>query len=197
MLARPAYKSVATLVLCQVPRPQTAYTLGLHPLPSHICTRAYSTPARRLTTMSAAIVLPNLPNWVQQRLKAVYGANSMDAFNDAFDLFVSEHAKITVNGKAMSRAQYKALLQGETSADTSEGISGIVTVSSVVSVPEDGNINTIGTGSVGISFKAEVFGRFFVFGARQSSTISSSLNVVYVFPSFQYFLTRALMTSLP
>ena len=37
------------------------------------------------------------------------------------------------------------------------------------------------TGTVGAFFDAVVFGRFFVFGARQSSTVSSSMNVVYVF----------------
>ncbi|KAI0819818.1 hypothetical protein BC628DRAFT_1423461 [Trametes gibbosa] len=128
--------------------------------------------------MSSAIVLPSLPNWVQQRVSALYGAKSVDAFNSAFDLFVSEHATIRVNGNEMTRAEYKSLLQGQTSADTSAGISGTVTFGDVVSVPADGDASAIGTGSVGASFKAVVFGRVFVFAHRESSTISSSLNVV-------------------
>ncbi|OJT11104.1 hypothetical protein TRAPUB_12388 [Trametes pubescens] len=129
--------------------------------------------------MSSNIVLPDLPHYVQQRITALYGAKTTEAFDDAFDAFVSEHATIRVNGTEMSRADYKALLQGQTATDTSEGIAGIVTVGSIVSVPSKSkDLNAIGTGSVGISFDAEVFGRFFIFAERQSSTVASSLNVV-------------------
>ncbi|EIW56866.1 uncharacterized protein TRAVEDRAFT_127754 [Trametes versicolor FP-101664 SS1] len=131
--------------------------------------------------MSSAIVLPDLPHYVQQRVSAIYGAKTAEAFDSAFDAFVSQHATIRVNGAEMSRADYKALLQGQTAADTSEGIAGIVTVNNVVSVPSKSkDLNAIGTGSVGMSFDAEVFGRFFIFAERQSSTVASSLNVVYV-----------------
>ncbi|KAI0351236.1 hypothetical protein OH77DRAFT_1411417 [Trametes cingulata] len=130
--------------------------------------------------MSSAIVLPNLPNWAEQHIQAIYAAKSTEDFDSAFDGFVSKHATIRVNGKSISRDAYKKLLQGETSADTSEGISGTVKFDSIVSVPAEGDLNTIGTGAVGVAFTAEVFGRFFVFAERQSSTITSSLNVVYV-----------------
>ncbi|KAL1938302.1 hypothetical protein VTO73DRAFT_11753 [Trametes versicolor] len=129
--------------------------------------------------MSSAIVLPDLPHYVQQRVSAMYGATTAEAFDAAFDAFVSQHASIRVNGAAMSREDYKALLQGQTAVDTSEGIAGIVTVNNIVSVPSlSKDLNAIGTGSVGMSFDAEVFGRFFIFAERQSSTVASSLNVL-------------------
>ncbi|KAI0363929.1 hypothetical protein BV20DRAFT_1039654 [Pilatotrama ljubarskyi] len=130
--------------------------------------------------MSSAIVLPNLPNWAEQHIKAIYAAKSAADFDSAFEGFVSKHAKIQVNGKSVSREQYKKLLQGETSSDVSQGINGVVNFDSIVSVPAEGDANTIGTGSVGVSFTAEVFGRFFIFAQRESSTITSSLNIVYV-----------------
>lgn len=95
--------------------------------------------------MSSAIVLPDLPHYVQQRVSAIYGAKTAEAFDSAFDAFVSQHAHIRVNGAEMSRADYKALLQGQTAADTSEGIAGIVTVNNVVSVPSKSkDLNAIG-----------------------------------------------------
>ncbi|KAH9856153.1 hypothetical protein C2E23DRAFT_882269 [Lenzites betulinus] len=128
--------------------------------------------------MSSNIVLPDLQNFVEGRISAIYAAKTAEDFESAFDDFVSQHASIHVNGKQMSRAEYKALLQGQTAADTSAGISGSVTFSDVDAIPVEGNVDAIGTGFVALRFKAIVFGRFFVFAHRESSTISSSMHVV-------------------
>ncbi len=140
MLALPAYKRAATLAV-RVPRFKlnSAY---LSPL-TH---RSFIQPITiRRAAMSSNIVLPDLPHYVQQRITALYGAKTTEAFDDAFDAFVSEHATIRVNGTEMSRADYKALLQGQTATDTSEGIAGIVTVGSIVSVPSKSkDLNAIG-----------------------------------------------------
>ncbi|KAI0669033.1 hypothetical protein C8Q78DRAFT_1080891 [Trametes maxima] len=126
--------------------------------------------------MSVAIVLPDLPTWVQQHITTLYSATTPEQFNQAFDAFVSEHATIRVNGKHLSRAQYKKLLFGEERQGTDT--SANVTFNGVVSVPVEDDVNAIGTGSVGVLFKAVLFGRLFVFAARESSTVNSSLNVV-------------------
>ena len=148
--------------------------------------------------MSVNIVLPDLPNWVQQRINTLYGAKTTEEFDDAFDAFIAKEVTIKVNGKSISRDEYKKMVQGEISTD----VGAQVTFNGIVSVPsESKDLRAIGvsriplspalscrtkancglqTGTVGAFFDAVVFGRFFVFGARQSSTVSSSMNVVYV-----------------
>lgn len=61
----------------------------------------------------AAIVLPNLTSWVQSHVTAIYTATTTDDFNAAFNAFVAQDVKVTVNGKAMSRDQYSQLLAGQ------------------------------------------------------------------------------------
>ncbi|KAH9886930.1 hypothetical protein C8Q73DRAFT_812762 [Cubamyces lactineus] len=125
--------------------------------------------------MSTAIVLPQLPQWFEGRVQAIYKAKTVEEFDEAFDLFVSEHATIRVNGHNIDRDQYKQMIQGEIKSDVSADVTfqGIVTISQV-------NVILLQTGSVGAFFKAVVYGRIFVFAQRESSTVSSSLNVVYV-----------------
>ncbi|KAM5537312.1 hypothetical protein V8D89_009042 [Ganoderma adspersum] len=127
--------------------------------------------------MSVNIVLPDLPNWVQQRINTLYGAKTTEEFDDAFDAFIAKEVSIKVNGKSISRDDYKKMVQGEISTD----VGAQVTFNGIVSVPsESKDLRAIGTGTVGAFFDAVVFGRFFVFGARQSSTVSSSMNVVVI-----------------
>ncbi|RPD76785.1 hypothetical protein L226DRAFT_521524 [Lentinus tigrinus ALCF2SS1-7] len=127
--------------------------------------------------MSSNIVLPNLPNWVQQHITTLYSAKTPEAFSSAFDAFISQDVSIKVNGKPMSRAQYKQMVQGEITGD----VGAEVTFNGVVSVPaDDKDLRAIGTGTVGAFFSAEVFGKFFVFGAPQANTVSSSINVVVI-----------------
>ncbi|KAI0705970.1 hypothetical protein C8T65DRAFT_577417 [Cerioporus squamosus] len=127
--------------------------------------------------MSSNIVLPDLPNWVQQRVTALYSAKTAEDFSAAFDAFISQNVSIKVNGKPTSRAQYKQMIQGEITED----VGAQVSFNGIVSVPsDDKDLRAIGTGSVGALFDAEVFGKFFVFGAPQANTVSSSLNVLYV-----------------
>ena len=79
--------------------------------------------------MSQPLILA-LPNWVEQRITDIYKAKNADDFNTAFDAFVSHHVHIKVNGKPMSREQYKTLIMGEIKNDDGADISfnGIVTV---------------------------------------------------------------------
>ncbi|PIL26224.1 hypothetical protein GSI_11979 [Ganoderma sinense ZZ0214-1] len=127
--------------------------------------------------MSVNIVLPNLPNWVQQRINTLYGAKTAEEFDDAFDAFIAQEVTIKVNGKPISRDAYKKMIRGEITGD----VGAQVTFNGVVSVPsEDKDLRAIGTGTVGAFFDAEVFGRIVIFGQNQSSTVSSSMNVVVI-----------------
>ena len=91
--------------------------------------------------MSSNIVLPDLSTWAQRHITAVYSAKTADEFNSAFDAFVSEHVKITVNGKSMSREEYKQMVQGEITAD----VGAEVSFNGVVAVPsEDKDLRAIG-----------------------------------------------------
>ncbi|KAI0334295.1 hypothetical protein GY45DRAFT_1243078 [Cubamyces sp. BRFM 1775] len=126
--------------------------------------------------MSTAIVLPQLPQWFEGRLSALYKAKTVEEFDEAFESFVSEHATIRVNGQNVDRDQYKRMIQGEIKTE----VDADVTFQGIVTVPPKGS-NDSYTGSVGAFFKAVVYGRLFVFAQRESSTVSSSLNVMYVF----------------
>ncbi|OBZ74503.1 hypothetical protein A0H81_05157 [Grifola frondosa] len=125
------------------------------------------------STMTSNIVLPSLPNFVEQHITAIFNAKTAEDFDNAFEACFSKHVSVTVNGKHISRDECKKQLQGEKTGETSAE----VTFNNIVAVPA-GDDQPIGTGVVGVSYKVTVFGRFFVFGARQSSSFTSSLNVV-------------------
>ncbi|KAI0742451.1 hypothetical protein C8Q80DRAFT_908020 [Daedaleopsis nitida] len=170
-----AYKRAALVALRPHRTPTVAHT-HLQKLSSPPLRLAPRTPNTRIRTMSSNIVLPDLPTWVQQRITALYSAKTAEDFSAAFDAFVAQHATIKVNGKSLSRDEYKKMVQGEITGD----VGAEVTFNGVVSVPsESKDLSAIGTGTVGVFFKAVVFGRLFVLAQRQSSTVNSSMNVVY------------------
>ncbi|RPD53647.1 hypothetical protein L226DRAFT_611225 [Lentinus tigrinus ALCF2SS1-7] len=124
--------------------------------------------------MSEPLLLA-LPNWVENRITTLYQAKDADAFNTAFDAFISHHVQIKVNGKPMSREQYKKLIMGEIKSD----VSADVAFNGIVSVPDATKDRpAVVTGTVGVFFKATVFGKFLVFAHHTSSTVTSSMNVV-------------------
>ena len=86
-----------------------------------------------LSAMSVNIVLPDLPNWVQQRINTLYGAKTTEEFDDAFDAFIAKEVTIKVNGKLISRDEYKKMVQGEISTD----VGAQVTFNGIVSVPSE------------------------------------------------------------
>ena len=91
--------------------------------------------------MSVQIVLPNLQDWVEERVKAIYTAKNAEDFDGAFDAFVAKDVTIKVNGKSMSRDAYKKMVQGQITAD----VGADVTFNGIVSVPsEDKDLRAIG-----------------------------------------------------
>jgi len=123
--------------------------------------------------MTANIVLPSLTNWAEQHIQDIFNATSQSAFDSAFDNFLAEHVTITVNGTHLTRDQYKQRLQSENPIEAQVQVTfdGAVEVAKDQSQPEQ-------AGTVGVFYNATVPGRFFVLGARQSSTLNSSLNLV-------------------
>ena len=77
---------------------------------------------------------PPLPAWTQQGVRSLYTAKSPQEFDTAFDAFIAPDARIHLNGKQLSREQYKQRLRGETSGETGAN----VTFGHIVSVPESG-----------------------------------------------------------
>ena len=85
--------------------------------------------------MSVNIVLPSLTNWAQQHLTTLFQTTNQDDFNAAFDAFISKHVKITVNGKSLTRDEYKQQLQAEKFEESGAQINFLGTVE----VPKDAN----------------------------------------------------------
>ncbi|RPD76784.1 hypothetical protein L226DRAFT_521523 [Lentinus tigrinus ALCF2SS1-7] len=118
--------------------------------------------------MSEPIILA-LPDWVEQHITTLYKAKNDDDFNTAFDAFISHHVQVKVDGKPMSREQYKKLLMDEIKGDFQARVS----FNGVVSVP-DVTKPAIETGTVGAFFKAVITRTIPV----SETTVTSSLNVV-------------------
>jgi hypothetical protein len=91
--------------------------------------------------MSVNIVLPPLRSWAEQHLSSIIKATTQTAFDSAFEAFLSKHATITVNGKKVSRDEYKKQLQGEGFDEAG----AIVQFSGAVEVPSESNSIQVST----------------------------------------------------
>ncbi|KAL4245425.1 hypothetical protein ABKN59_009463 [Abortiporus biennis] len=125
--------------------------------------------------MSTDIVLPSLTNWSKQHLTAIFQATDQQTFDNAFDAFIAQNVSITVNGQHMTRDQYKKMLQGEKFEEAGASVS----FAGVVEVPKDPK-NPVLAGTVGLFYNATISEKLLVFGAPESSTINSSLNIVVI-----------------
>ncbi len=91
-------------------------------------------------------VLPSTSAWAQQCIVAIYQAQGQRAFDSAFDAFISQKVqKITLNGKTLTRDQYKQQLSGEKLLERSAS----VTFNGTVDVPD--------TGAFAVSFLSVAF----------------------------------------
>ncbi|KAH8093133.1 hypothetical protein BXZ70DRAFT_1066866 [Cristinia sonorae] len=126
--------------------------------------------------MSAPIVLPTLKEWVEQHVRAIYVAEPGKEFDIAFNTFIHEHATITVNGRKLSRQEYKKQLETQ-KADQK---SAVVEFLSAVEVAGDNHKPPL-TGDVGTAFQVTIDERFPHTGIPRSRSIDSSLNVAIIF----------------
>jgi len=118
------------------------------------------------------IVLPPTPTWAQQRITAIYQAQGQDAFNSAFDAFISKNVQtITFNGETLTRDQYKQQITTEKFLERS------------VTVTFPGTVDAPSTGSstiqdfVGLFFNAIFVEKIVVHDAPQEHTAQSTIIV--------------------
>ncbi|KZT67873.1 hypothetical protein DAEQUDRAFT_766831 [Daedalea quercina L-15889] len=111
--------------------------------------------------------------WTRNNISTIYRARNQNDFSKAYDAFVADNAQVTVNGRPLSRDQYKVLFHGEPFLEQSASVSflGSVEVAARTKEPE-----TV-SGMVGIYYKATVSEGVRVPGCETSSTINSSMNV--------------------
>ncbi|KAJ7157874.1 hypothetical protein C8R43DRAFT_882763 [Mycena crocata] len=122
--------------------------------------------------MSTNIVLPPLRAWAEQHLSSIIKATTQTTFNAAFDSFLSKHATITVNGKNVSRDDYKKQLQGEGFDEAGATVS----FSGAVEVPDPEN--PLQRGVVGLFYTAVISENIVIRDAPVQSQVTSSLNLV-------------------
>ncbi|KAI9570569.1 hypothetical protein HD554DRAFT_2083105 [Boletus coccyginus] len=125
--------------------------------------------------MSVNIVLPSLSAWAASRLSGILQSKDQAHFNTAFDATFAARCDITVNGKPVTREEYKAQLLEQSAADPEE-TGTIVNIEGQTEV-QVGNQGQI-SGVVGLFYTALSDSRFLVLGAPSESRASSSLNLV-------------------
>lgn len=62
---------------------------------------------------TSEIVLVPLDTWAKEHLTSLITAKTQDAFDQAFESFISKEVKVTINGAHLTREQYKEQLQNE------------------------------------------------------------------------------------
>lgn len=112
-------------------------------------------------------VFLTLSNWAERRLTELLSAKDQAAFDDAFDRLVGPHASITVNGKHMSRAEYKNLFH----ANEQDKYSASVDFKGTVEVSKNSK-DLLPTGQVGIFFEAKILREQFIFNHNMTASIN-------------------------
>ncbi|PSR76824.1 hypothetical protein PHLCEN_2v8205 [Hermanssonia centrifuga] len=126
--------------------------------------------------MSSIPLLPNLSTWAQNRLTAIFQATTQDDFDLAYENFVAKQVHITVNGKHVSRADYKTQLWQEKGLESGAEVS----YPGTVEVPgTDGELS----GLVGLFLQATVAEKLLVFGAPETKSVNSSYNLTIALDS--------------
>ncbi|KIP06757.1 hypothetical protein PHLGIDRAFT_13669 [Phlebiopsis gigantea 11061_1 CR5-6] len=125
--------------------------------------------------MSGPIIL-TLDSWAEQRLQAVLQSTSKQAFDVAFDAFISPLAQITLNGENVSRADYGTYLWKAQAHERS----ATVDFKGVVAVPKDQDA-LIQTGEVGLFFVSNINQPPLLF----SEVVTASLNLIVDQPTDQ------------
>jgi len=119
----------------------------------------------------------SLTEWTESSISDIYSATAENSFDTVFNAFLSDDARITVNGKHLTRDQYKQLLRGEQTLEHSAN----VTFNNSVAVPTDpGAPSQSQVGNVGIFYTAQIVEGINELGAPATRTVRSALNVLVV-----------------
>ncbi|KAL4072765.1 hypothetical protein V8B97DRAFT_348252 [Scleroderma yunnanense] len=123
--------------------------------------------------MSTAIVLPTLSAWGASHLTAILESKTESAFVAAFEATFAANLDAIVNGKHLSRDQYKQLLLEQ---------SGAAPLEADASVQIEGQTEVLGnqgqlSGFVGLFYTSLNDSKYLVLGAPVESRTSSSINM--------------------
>ncbi|KAJ7475061.1 hypothetical protein FB451DRAFT_1247409 [Mycena latifolia] len=121
--------------------------------------------------MTAHIVLPPLKNWAEDHLSAIIKAETQAVVDEAVETFLAKDATFTVNGKRVSRDEYKNQLRGPLEQ------SATVKFSDAVEVPADKS-HPSQAGSIGLFYTAVIVEGIHVHGAPVLDNVTSSVNLV-------------------
>ncbi|KAI6102414.1 hypothetical protein EDD17DRAFT_1467051 [Pisolithus thermaeus] len=120
--------------------------------------------------------VPSLPVWASSRLNSLLKSKTTDRFNRIFDATFAQNVDVVVNGKSLTRDEYKKVLLAQSEAGplgtTDVQIDGETTVTP--SEDRSGGFVGIFYTTVGTSK------RIFVLGAPATYKVVSSINLTYV-----------------
>ncbi|KAI5989408.1 hypothetical protein F5J12DRAFT_505134 [Pisolithus orientalis] len=147
--------------------------------------------------MASERVLPRvvpLPVWTSSRLNSLLRSETTDSFNRIFDATFAQDLEVVLNGKTLTRDEYKKVLLGQSgagpSAITDVHIEGETVVNPITSEDRMG-------GFVGMFYTlTSISKRFFVLGAparhKDVSCINLTVKPVVSYPviRFRYFDPR-------
>lgn len=119
---------------------------------------------------------PSLTQWTETHLKAIYNAVSEEVFDNAFDAFIAKHVHIDVNGRYVSREQYKQILRFQKKFEL-DAAPAQLSFKGVIEVPANREDPTA-AGTIGVMYTAMVISSDLGVSEPQTSyTLNSSLNV--------------------
>jgi len=120
------------------------------------------------------IVLPTLSAWAASHLTHVLESKTQNDFDTAFEATFAANCNFTVNGKSVSRDEYKGQLREQSAAGFEE--SGTVVNIEGQTEVEVGNQGQL-SGLVGIFYTSLSDSKFLVLGVPSESRATSSVNL--------------------
>ncbi|EIW83968.1 hypothetical protein CONPUDRAFT_99654 [Coniophora puteana RWD-64-598 SS2] len=125
--------------------------------------------------MPTDIILPTLTVWAQGALTGLLESKTQEDFDGRFESMFARVVNVTVNGKHLSREQYKQELLDQSAAGPTQQ-SATLSVSGQLEV-EQGDQGQL-EGLVGLFYTSNVFSKFLVLGFPAEIKVTSSLNLV-------------------
>ncbi|KAG6334141.1 hypothetical protein ID866_4948 [Astraeus odoratus] len=123
--------------------------------------------------MSAAIVLPPLSAWAASHISSLLESKTRSAFDAAFEGTFARNLDVVVNGKHISRDQYKELLLEQSGAAPEEAVAAVQIEGQTQVLGSQGQLS----GFVGLFYSSISDSKFLVLGAPVESRTNSSINL--------------------
>jgi len=123
--------------------------------------------------MSAAIVLPSLSAWAASRFSSLLESKTQSVFDAAFEGTFARNLDVIVNGKHISRDQYKELLLEQSGAAPEEEDATVQIEGQTQVLGNQGQLS----GLVGLFYSSISDSKFLVLGAPVEKRTISSINL--------------------